>query len=76
MPLLITNQLPNLLEVHLPLPLHPSYFYHTAPIGVALVTHLFTHHYGKPSTAQIPNRKTPTYQCQRRLNGSKFQPQA
>ena len=33
----ITNQVPHLLEVRLPLLLHPSYFYHTAPTGVGLV---------------------------------------
>ena len=35
--LLITNQATHLLDVHLPLLLHPFYFYHIAPIGQLLV---------------------------------------
>ena len=39
----------------------PLTFYHTAPIGVALVYSPLIHHYGKPSAAQPYNQKPPRF---------------
>ena len=56
-PLLITNQVPHLLEVHLPLPLHPSYFLPYRSHRGSLSYTPVTHHYVMGSLVQ-PNLTT------------------